>query len=101
MDKIQRIESLPDFLAAEGLEIVRGEWLRGSPYPVLFVRPKAPPALDGDGRDGAGPVGVVWDDGAGDVLPPALCVCPHTWAQHDQEGCLECNCKCPAAPMSP
>lgn len=68
MDRLQQIENLPAFLAAEGLEVVRGEWLKNSPYPVLYVRPVA--------------------------RPDAPCTCGHNWALHDHEGCLEFGCRC-------
>ena len=71
MDKLQAIENLPAFLEAEGLEVVRGEWLRGSPYPVLFVRPKSPPAK--------------------------RCTCGHGQIMHDLNVgiCLAITCDCP------
>lgn len=72
MDKTERIENLPDFLETQGLEVVRGEWLHGSPYPVLFVRPKSPPQKH--------------------------CACGHDPIMHDLDGgaCLAISCECPA-----
>jgi len=44
--RLELIENLPAFLAHEGLEVVRAEWGPNWSYPVLLVRPVAPPSLE-------------------------------------------------------
>lgn len=75
---IVRIENLNAYLEAQGLEVVRGSWFRGEPYPTLFVRPK--------GNKTA----------AVDVVIPPKCRCGHTLAGHDPDGgaCLVGACAC-------
>jgi len=74
---IVRIENLHAYLEEKGFEVVSGHWLRGQPYPVLYIRPKAQPAA------------------APDLLIAPHCRCAHSLAAHDGRGlCLVAGCAC-------
>jgi len=72
---IVRIENLNAYLREMGFEVVSGHWLRGEPYPVLYIRPKAQPAASPD------------------LLIAPRCRCGHSLISHDQ-GCLLVGCTC-------
>ncbi len=74
---IVRIENLHAWLRQSGFEVVSGHWLRGDPYPVLYIRPIERPHATPD------------------LLIAPACKCQHGLITHDGQGmCLAVGCRC-------